>query len=68
MAAIIAYLMHRLSKLEAGGTDGARMLAELESLKQQLESTDHTLGKLEERMDFTEKLLGDGSPRGSRDE
>lgn len=60
MAGIIAYLLHRIKRLEDGTQDLTELTAALYTLQERLDANDRSMGQLEERVDFTERLLGDG--------
>ena len=64
MVAITMSLLGRLKALESGDVDSSQLdhlLAEVQSLRAELEVTQSDVGNLIERVDFTERLLGDGS-------
>jgi outer membrane murein-binding lipoprotein Lpp len=63
MAGMFGWIMHRLSKLESGSpTETRRLAADNEALRDQIQALQSTLTALDERMDFTEKLLEERRP------
>ena len=66
MAGIIAYLLHRIRRIEAGtaGDAGSGQLSEqVSGMREELLAVQDEMSALSERLDFTEKLLlrGDDS-------
>ena len=57
MAGIFGYFFYRIKKLEAGGEDLARVLENIEDLRERLEATDDSVSSLSERLEFNERLL-----------
>ena len=65
MVAVLAWLAFRVRRLEAGEgvADRARLLDEIEDLREEVEAARRQTRALEEQVDFMERLLasGDGS-------
>ncbi|HSR41203.1 MAG TPA: hypothetical protein VLL48_03505 [Longimicrobiales bacterium] len=58
MTAVVAWLIHRTSRVEGGDVYGAdRLHAESEGLREQLLALEDEVERLRERVDFTERLL-----------
>ena len=60
MLAIFGWMWHRISKLEGGREDRSElgnMYEQLDALRDQVFSVEDEMAKLNERVDFTEKLL-----------
>lgn len=63
MAGMFGWILHRLSRLESGLPDDTnRLLAENNALRDQVESLQSAMTALDERVDFTEKLLEERRP------
>lgn len=66
--AVFAWFHQRISRLEDGSPgDVRRLLAENASLHEQVEAMRSRLGALDERVDFTEKLIERKAPNRSVD-
>lgn len=60
MLAILGWMWHRISKLEGGREDRSELgniHEQLDALRDQVFSVEDDMTKLNERVDFTEKLL-----------
>ena len=65
MVGIMAYFMNRMRNLETGAPKREGVLAELEDVRERLDSTESELASLKERQDFTDRLLMRGDAIGS---
>ena len=67
MVAIIAWFYQRMKQIEGARNDGselARISEQLDGVRDQLAAMDDEMTRLNERVDFTEKLLGPGPEEG----
>jgi len=63
MVGVLAWIHQRLRRLESGtAPDSDRLLAENADLRDQLEAMRSDLNALDERVDFTERLLEGRKP------
>lgn len=56
---VLTRIFNRVERLESrhSGADARRLEAELERLREEVDATSHTVDRLTERLDFTERLL-----------
>ena len=66
MVGILAWMASRIRALESH--DSSLLLEQIEVLRSELEAVGHSVASLEERTDFTEKLLTSGSGSDARSE
>ena len=67
MVAIFAWFYQRMKRLEGGRNDGSDwtlMAEQLDVVRDQLSAMDDEMTRLNERVDFTEKLLEPGPKEG----
>ncbi len=67
MVAIFAWFYQRMKQIESGrndGSDWALMAEQLDVVRDQLSAMDDEMTRLNERVDFTEKLLEPGPEEG----
>ena len=60
MVGIIAYLLHRIGRVEAGPNGDARLLEQIDAQRLELAELQDEVASLTERLDFTERLLAKG--------
>jgi len=61
MVAVFAYFLHRLRSIESGGGGDSRLLVEqVNRIREELITVQEEMSSLNERFDFTEKLLMSG--------
>jgi hypothetical protein len=68
LVAFAAWLLVRINRIEGGPTSDARLLQTVEALRDELDGTQAALRDLNDRMEFTERLLRSGEARASDDE
>ena len=67
MVAIFAWFFQRMKQLEGGRNDSGEMALiseQLDAVRDQLSAMDDEMTRLNERVDFTEKLLEPGPEEG----
>ncbi len=66
MVALLAWFYQRIKQLEGGrngGSDWTLISEQLDVVRDQLSAMDDEMTRLNERVDFTEKLLEPGGPK-----